>query len=225
MEKKWQILFLTALAIFAFSAISAASAFAVNPEWLIDGAAVAATTSVEEPFQLTITDLGAPGAPAIRCEGAFDGTVGPEGKDEITEVLNIKLEKVSSTLGSGTIMLCASAKTCEGESEFFPKNLPWLTQLKLVGAGDDNETITTIGVEVVCKVLGITVTDECTLKDLGVLENMLGEIPPDVLEILNLVGVGACSVGGASQLDVEGFVLISALEGLSLTVSGDEVTE
>jgi len=227
MMKKFYTISITAFAVFALSAFMASSAFAANPEWLIDGAAVAAGTSTESKGDLVFTDLGAPGQPAWLCEMIFDGTIGPGGVDETTEILNLAGVKVTSILGSGTVLLCPPVKTCAGEIEVYPLGLPWKTQLELSGANViDLMSATTIGYEVACTVLGIKVTDECTQTELsGTVENMLEETPADVLQNFAAIGEGDCTVGGVKEYDVEGFLLITALEGLSLTVSGDEVTE
>jgi hypothetical protein len=224
--KKFHIIGLAAFAVFALSAFMASSAFAANPEWLIDGAAVAAGTSTETTGDLVLSDRGAAGEPAMLCEGILDGTVGPAGVDEITEVLNTAGVKVTSVLGGSPVLLCPSVRTCQGESEMFPIGLPWKTQLELSGANViDLTSATKIAYEIVCTILGVKVTDECTQSTAaGIVENMLGETPPDVLVNFG-EQTGNCTVGGAGKGSIEGFGLIFALEGLSLTVSGDEVVE
>jgi len=215
------------IAAVALSAFMAPSAFAANPEWLVDGAAVSAGTSIETKGDLILTDLGAPGEPAVLCEGILDGTIGPGGTGEVTKVLNLAGVEVSSGLGTGTILLCPPVKTCTGETEILPKGLPWKTQLTLSGTSVlDVTTVPLIGYEVICTVLGIKITDECTRTEgSGTTENMLEEAPADVLVNFNEQGGASCTIGGAHESDTEGFGLITALEGLSLTVSGDEVTE
>jgi hypothetical protein len=238
--KKFQIMGVALVAVFAFCAFAAASAFAVNPEWLIGGVAVLAATSVQTTGHILLTDTKAPivTTATVECNGILDGTVNSEGKDEITEVLTstgtlIKPVTLTSTLVAENGLLCLGVKGCEGEdAEVWPDNLPWNTQLELLngqvvdhifGNGTDEP-----GWHVFCLVFGIGTSDLCEGLNYALIENMLTGSENDLLanfveppsEKANCLE-GGPKTGEAKSTDG----LISTLNGAVITVSGDEVTE
>jgi hypothetical protein len=243
--KKFQIMGVALVAVFAFCAFAAASAFAVNPEWLIGGVAVLAATSVQTLGKIRLADTKAPiiGEAAVECEGILDGNVNSEGKDEITEVLaangvtsiqsiTLTKELVTGTLGTG--LLCTGTAGCEGtDAEVWPDNLPWNTQLELLngqvvdhifGNGTD-EPGWHIGD---CLVFGVETSDLCEGLTYALIENMLTGSENDLLA--NFVEPPSLKVpcleggpGSGQALSSEG--LIETLNGAVITVSGDEVTE
>jgi hypothetical protein len=117
--KKIHVVGLAMFAVFAFGAIAASSAFAED-RWLIDEVAVSTLTSVQTSGTLLFTDLKAPivGESGIECSFTLDGTVGPAGEDEITEVLTLggvawgKDNANSELEGAGA--LCTNVKNCPG---------------------------------------------------------------------------------------------------------------
>jgi hypothetical protein len=178
-------------------------------EWLVDGVAVPSTAPVH--VEQTITDI---------------------------ELLN---------LGLGVTMLCAaadslgivweqfdlveeaSALSCVTVAGFCPEpitiesdNLGWLTLLaeELGGMVRDyiyeDEGKGTPGWLVNCNNI---VTDLCSLNGASKLtENMLAEVPKDVLANFDEGSSATCSNGG-NQGEIKGEVLISALEGLNLEIN------
>jgi hypothetical protein len=219
--KKIQILGLALFAVFAFGAIAAASAFAA-PEWLINGAAVTELTSVETKGSLNLTDTKtALGSVTVKCEGTLDGSVGPAGGDEITEVLNTA--GVAIKLG-GTALLCTSSQ-CSGTPEVWPENLPWQTQLELVGTVIRDHIFTSTGgapgYTSLCTII-LPIEDTCTGLTSSLIENMGTESPADVLGIFNAESEkGNCSLGGTGTGVITGDGLITTLNGLALAVSGE----
>jgi hypothetical protein len=238
--KKFQIIGVAFVAVFAFCAFAAASAFAVNPEWLIGGVAVLAATSVQTTGHIRLSDTKAPiiGTATIECNGILDDTLNTEGKKEIAEVLSstgvlIKPVTLTSALVAGTGLSCTSIAGCEGtDAEAWPDNLPWNTQLELLngqvvehifGNGTDEP-----GWHVFCLVFGIGTSDLCEGLDYTLIENMLTGSENDLL--VNFVeppsvkancvegGVGSGQVSSTDGLN-------STLNGAVITVSGDEVTE
>jgi hypothetical protein len=173
------------------------------------------------------------GAATVDCKGAFDGTVGTEGKDEITELLNAAGEKISSTPLTGLGLSCTILSVCETArgATVWPVGLPWKTQLELSGTEVLDNAISEVGPKVLgyeleCFVIGTKTIDECT-QALGasLIENMLNGAENDLLGIFNEVGTGNCTQGGAGSGDLEGEGLLQTLNGQSLIVSGDGVTE
>jgi hypothetical protein len=219
--RKIQIIGLALVAAFAVSAIAAASAFAA-PEWLINGAAVTASTSVETKGSLNLTDTEtALGSVTVKCEGTLDGSVGPTGTDEITEVLNTA--GVAIKLG-GTALLCTSSQ-CSGTPEVWPENLPWKTQLELVGTVIRDHIFTSTGgapgYTSLCTII-LPIEDTCTGLTSSLIENMPTESPPDVLGIFNAESEhGSCTQGKSTSGVITGEGLITTLNGLALAVSGE----
>jgi hypothetical protein len=238
--KKFQIIGVALVAVFAFCAFAAASAFAVNPEWLIGGVAVLAATSVQVTGHIKLTDTKAPivGKATVECNGILDGTVNTEGKDEITEALSItgtliKPVTLTSLLVAETGLLCTGTAGCEGtDAEAWPDNLPWNTQLELLN-GQVVDHIFGNGVDepgwhVFCLVFGIGSSDLCEGLNYALIENMLTGSENDLLA--NFVEPpsikGTCLEGGTGSGEASSTDgLISTLNGAVITVSGDEVTE
>jgi hypothetical protein len=208
-------------AVFALSAILAAPAFAESelPEWIVGGSEVTSPTAVETKESITLTDLKTlAGETSIRCEDTLDGTVGPEGKDEVTALLNTAGEKIGEKL-SGLALLCTAVKGCEGTSEVWPIGLPWKTQLEVTGTEllDDTTSSTAFGYEAKCTVLGVVVSDECTQTlSVPLLENMLTGETPDLLVHFSEVSTANCTLGGEKSGDISGEGLMAGTTGAAI---------
>jgi hypothetical protein len=206
--KKIHIIGIALVAVFAFSAFAAASAFAVS-EWLVDGAPVLAGEKihVEMTGTLILEDMGKGSPTTVECTGSGLGVV-------LNGGLDIQEEAVASS--------CKTlAGTC-GTPLAVALNTPWTTEIVLVGA-EFRDLITggtggEPGYEVTC--FGIF-HDSCVGKTSTGLENMSTETPADVLSIFTatLSEAGNCTLGGAGEGLVVGEVLVQALEGLALAVS------
>jgi len=214
--KKHHILGLALLAVFAFSAILAVSASAAETllaEWLVNGAVITALTSTETTGKLLLEDEKVPiaGKVAVVCEGILDGSVGPNGEDEITEVLTLAGVLVTKEKP----LSCPSQTACEGPGSVFPVGLPWHTLLILeeVGLFKDIVRQATAGYEVTCKVFGISSTDKCTA-----LENSGGKVSNTGTDVVltpeAILPNGNCSLGG------NGAGKIQVIEGLIATLTG-----
>jgi len=142
--KKLQILSIALVAVFAFGVLVAGSASAavttLLAEWLVNGVAIpegtnlASETTGELELEDTKTLLG---ASTVKCSGILVGTVGFDGADTITEVLNLANPKVATgTPLTGTALECTEVKVCE-EPLVWPVNLPWNTLLELVEQGGE----------------------------------------------------------------------------------------
>jgi hypothetical protein len=128
---------LVAMLVFsAFAAMSASAEITLLASWLIDGAEVLTLTSVETTGEITLVNKNFLGTVEVLCNGSFDGTVGPNGEDEITEVLDLAGVKI----GSGSALTapsldCTGDAVCSGLVEVWPDNLPWLSNLFLMEDG------------------------------------------------------------------------------------------
>jgi hypothetical protein len=217
--RKLQMAGLTLIAIFAFGAVTAASASAETTllaEWLINAAAVVTLTSVEIIDVFLIEDLST--GDKIICGLVDVGSIGPSGEIEITEVLT--LTGVAVTLAAPG--LCEANKGCEASTtdvEIAPDKEPWhgLMFLKEDGSFLLDE-LSNSAYTVSCLVLGVKITDECSYEN-GSVEvlNVTGGV--EVKKEEEVLPDGTCSVGGANELTIVYLgTIIIPLTG-SLTVS------
>ncbi len=108
-------------------------------EWLVAGLPITTTLLVTSTSSALLLEdkegpLGAKGM--VLCSGILDGTIGPSGEDEITELLRLDgVTAVSLTALSGNALLCDGQEGCltgTENAEVWAVNLPWLTLLELV---------------------------------------------------------------------------------------------
>jgi hypothetical protein len=221
------------VAMFAFGAVVASASAEVTllAEWLINTVGVTTLTSVETKGKLLLTDLKAFGLTAgVDCNGAFDGSVGPSGEDEITEVLTEGGVKTGTPLAEGSVSLKCTADTgsaCEATTdiEVWPLNLPWLSLAYLAEAGTFLDSAKSeagtkvIGYEVLCLVAGVNVSDECTQAS-GT--SILTNEATDVLGTFKEENTGNCTASKAFTGDIEGSGLtVTLIAGQTLAISSE----
>ncbi len=169
--KKSRLVGVAFMAVFAFLAISATSAFAAA-EWLVEGAALSAAMPAETEGSLKLLTFNkGVEENSITCGGIFDGTIGPGAEDSIAKLLNASMEEISLTIPRA--LLCSvtvdktSALNCKaGENaEVYPANMPWSTLLELMTTNVLDLISKEPGYEVKCKTLtGLTGESTCTAK-------------------------------------------------------------
>jgi len=142
----------------------AASAATLLAEWLVTGVGVTTLTSTEGEAKVLLADsVPLLGEISVTCTAKFDGSVGANGEDEITEVLNASA--VAVTLTKPLIPPeCKTQKTCEEASiKVSPELLPWHTNLALEEASGlfIDQATSEAGYNVICKAFGLTEEDEC----------------------------------------------------------------
>ncbi len=140
--KHLRLLGVALFAIFAFGAVSAVTASAVEfllAEWLVSGSPVTSTLLVDTEGELTLSET----IPIINvkisvlCSGVFDGTIGPTGEDTITELLTLTTGTlVNSTPLVEPGLLCTNTENCP-EPLAWADNLPWNTLLELMVDGTE----------------------------------------------------------------------------------------
>jgi hypothetical protein len=184
------------LALFAVSALSAVvvtSASAettLGAEWLANGNAIATPLATVSAGQFLMEDNGASGEPSMLCSAILVGTVGANGTDEVTEILNLKEEAISLTpltglalVGTGTGTDCVTEKVCaEGTAaspiEVWPVGLGvrWETLLFTMENGEILDLVngngggtSTFGFELLCLTGGLDIVDTCTSTDSEIL--------------------------------------------------------
>jgi hypothetical protein len=165
--KKLHVVMLALVAMFALTAMLASTASAevtLLAEWLVSGAGVTTLTSVFTLGKILLEDktFGA----AVECEGTFDGSVGPSGEDETTELLNEAGGPVNSgaplTVANGGCKYVSGCST-SAPAEIYALGFPWHTLLYLVESTSKFRDFLFKGTyHVVCTLLGIKATDECT---------------------------------------------------------------
>jgi hypothetical protein len=137
--KMIRILSVAFLALFAFGAI-AATASAETPTfllalWLQNSEPVAENLGVESTaLELELVNLDGAGVgitARMLCSGILVGTVGPESKDEITELLNLALESISLTPLVGLALACTGDENCTNP-KVWADELPWKTEVELM---------------------------------------------------------------------------------------------
>jgi hypothetical protein len=171
--KKIQIMLLALFAMGAVSAFAASSALATH-EWLnLAGAKV--TTATEELYDgLFLLHHKLPailggGSILFHCTGQFHGTVGPAGKDAITDVLGLsgELNSVHCEVLSSTNSICPGGELVT----FGMRNLPWNTQLVLSGSETLDEILSSgagePGYETTCKSIKVSCLSKETSKWTG----------------------------------------------------------
>lgn len=231
--RKIHLFGLALMAVFAFGAITTATAFAES-EWLVDGAPIAAGTSVATDTEgfLLLSDLKTTfGSAEILCDGSLDGLLLEKGLVEITEVLNLAGEKIAAEL-LGLALACTKEKICEEPISVWPANLPWSGEIVLmVGAGAlewlmllATGTGGLPGYESECLIFGVTTTDLCEGQTSFWLENMAGE--GDILAFAeeldqdNELLLGKCTLGAEQAGGLETEEESGAFGGALVLVTG-----
>jgi hypothetical protein len=199
---------------------SASAETTLLAEWLLNGAPVTTLTSVEGSGEILWEDIG--NKAGITCSDIGDGSVGPNGEGEITEILT--LAGVAVSLVTPTLCKKLAGSACEESAtdiEAAPEKLPWRGSLVLSEAGTFlTELLEGEAAYVVsCLVLGIKVTDECsTTKSKFEVLNVTGGV--------EAMGEGSplanCSLGGAEKGRLEALPgnLLKALAG-TLSISSE----
>lgn len=239
-----------ALAAFTFAAFFAATASAENTLlalWLWNGTEVTELLSVEVKGSTLLEDTKTvAGAVAVLCTATADGSVGSNGEDETTEILNALSEKIGTTLGglallgtgagSGEGSECKAVKACaEGTTsspiEVTLLGLPWhslLFQDETSGlALDLLFGATEIGYEVLCLILGVNAEDKCTAPNDDFEVEVLNEIEGAAIPAnAGTSPMALCSQSGeeTGKNIADELTLIKPLEGL-LSIAGGEVEE
>jgi hypothetical protein len=127
-------------------ALSPGSSFALESTWLVDNAVLMAGEEIEAKTSATpITFADIKGGifseeVELLCNSTYKGTIGPGKADRTTEVL---------------FKECETKKGLCGEPEAAPVNLPWLTNIELIGNEYYDDVITTqgtknVGYKIIC---------------------------------------------------------------------------
>jgi hypothetical protein len=231
--KRFQLMGVAMLALFAFGAVLAASSSAavtfLLAEWLLNGVAVTTELLTESPGALILRDSGLKAS--VECEGLLDGWVGPNSLDYVSEVLTTGGEAINTKNLEAKSLTCKPVETCTGTTaEVWAVNLGWETEVELMEDSGSIYYVTLIlphvsggepGWSVVCTVLGIKEEDEClTGTEGGVAELTLSgtsllAVFAEAFTVLAEEKLASCSLGGTETGEVN-----SSKGGAPFEVSG-----
>jgi hypothetical protein len=221
--RKIQILGLSFVAVFAFSAIVASMASAETTLlalWLTKGNEFAGALASETKGKILLEDRTF--KIAVECEGSLDGFVyGANGEDEVTEVLNTRGEKIGAPL-SGLALECKKVAGCENNAKVWALDLPWHTLVFLLEGGGFWDLIIGAGpgYEIECDVLFSKISEECKSGSEGTggaVTNAVGGVEAVEIALLPLAN---CTTGGnevGANLPLKGDIITVAGEVLSVS--------
>jgi hypothetical protein len=232
--RKIRLFGLVLVAVCAFSAVVTASAFALTfalANWLENGNIITVEKLVETEGELLFENLS--NGAAFLCSGIFDGSVGNDGIDEVTELLTLgKVAVPELDPGvSGTGIACTVENLCV-LAEIWAVNLPYSTELMLdtenslfYDLGLPNSHGLLPGYFVLCEVGGIDFTELCvTLEGVDGLyqEKSNNTTAGDVETLGAFVPEADCGSGtenGLVENNAQNIALILLTNGMPLAVS------
>ncbi len=228
--KRFHVLTLALVAVCAVGVLSAAGASAVTfllAEWLEGNAGLTATLLAKITGELLLAEtLDGIKIDAL-CSGIFVGDVGPNGADDMTELLTLgEVAAGEPLVGAG--LTCTNDENC-AEALAWAEELPWLTLLVLMEDGTETffadlltseKTGGTVAYEVECMSLGLS--DLCSVTEAAALvENIAEGLNVEFSEAFTTLAglkLANCTTAGVEEGVVEGLGLITG-DGAALTAS------
>jgi hypothetical protein len=228
--RKSYILAFAAMAVFAYSAITSASAFAVQTIWLADGNFILSSaervlvdSELVAGTKLLLEDMKAGIETNVECTKVNnEGWIGPDSLDEVT------LVEFPETITNN----CTANAKCGKLLAVAAVNLPWTTELLLVGgvALDDilkgSGVVGKPGYLVECEPMaGLKVDDTCTSETSSAdIDNNATE--GDVVALFNeaIAETEAATCSAAAPTEHTGLVvgevlILAATAGLTIAWS------
>jgi hypothetical protein len=229
--KKRHLIGVALVAVFAFAALTAASASAVTfllAELLVGGLPVTAELNVEGTGETELEETILGLKVVVLCSGIFDGTITTDGRGKVSELLSLTGTAISLSPLSGTALACTGDSNCGATAEVWAINLPWNSVVELMeegtevffaglglssGAGDP-------GYEILC---ANGTSDTCTVKE-GVGDatnegnNVDGTASEAFTELAGLK-LGNCVTAGSETALATGLGTLSLTGGGTLAVS------
>lgn len=228
------------MAVCAFCVVAAASAFAEETltystaHWLENGAQISTSKAVDTEGALLFHNLE--NGAEFLCEGIFNGTVGANGTDEVTELLQITgshaVVPVLDEAGATGGIVCTPIAICS-EVEIWANNLPFHTELML---DNQNGLFYDLGLAnvnglrpaywVLCKVGALDVFELCVALGDLTQEKSNNTTANDVEELGAILPDADCGNPEPNHIEVGGIenngsniALILLTNGLPLAVS------
>jgi hypothetical protein len=234
--RKIQLLGLAVFAVFAFSAVAAASsAFALESVWLVGGHTALTKVLADSEGELLLEDEKTPifGKASILCSGLNEGWIGGDASganpkwDEITSITG--LNATTEPLWVKCTFVVRGGCETSTPPEAMPVNLPWLTELTLAGINTFLDKLIAAGAGPGwvsrCLVLGANTEDECTSTSTSADIDNTAENDVKALFSEAIGGKALCSQSNEESGVVEGEVLILLANGEALAVSEGDPTE
>jgi hypothetical protein len=220
------------VAVFAVAAMTVASASAAPvfllAEWLVNGASIPAGTTKPtdaEGSEILVEETILGIKIDVLCSGIFDGTVGANGVDTITELLALS---GGAAITLANMLLCTNTSNCP-EPLVVWINLPYKTTLELMeeeGVSFFVDLFEGTGgapsYEVEC--MGSGTSDTCTGNVVLEAKNEGTNVDGlfnDAFNVLAGNSLVSCSVAGTASGIVEGLSTILLTEGGTLAVSSE----
>ena len=166
--RKFHVLGAALAALFAFGVLTAASASAVTfllAEWLVGGVGISTTQLTDSEGELLLEETVLGIKIDALCSGIFDGSIGPNGADDITELLSLAGVAITSDLVETSGIVCTNDANCP-EPLVWATNMPWLTLAELMVEGTEEFMVDllmstvaggTLGYHIVC--MGSSLSD------------------------------------------------------------------
>lgn len=223
-------------ALLAFCSFAATQAFALPTVWLEGSVVPKEWLLVLSEGELELADLGAPGGVVtVLCSGLNEGWIASHlvsgvltfnaAADEITKITNLAgtSNTVECTFVNKGLCEASSVPTAEAI------NLPWLTELNLVGTVVldllFSENTEAIGWKVLCLALGLNMEDKCTVPgteakpgETEINNTTEGDVLASFSEAIQKEKA-ACSLSKEMSGVVTGSILIFTESGETLAVS------
>jgi len=236
--KRFQLLGLMLVAMFAIGVVAASAASAVEfllADWLTTGGASVNTAQpADQEGELELEDEKVLGLKVkILCSGILDGTVGSaasNGEDEITKLLGLSTPHVDAgepLVGPG--ITCTNVANCGGTPRVWAEGLPWKTLAELMVDGAE-----TFFVDLLlngmyyseCTVLGTKVEDLCEAAEVStkLTNEANGTVDiefSDPFQELSGLKLGHCTIGGNESAVVTGLGTMLLTSGALLDVSSE----
>ena len=232
--RKWKLFLVVATAALALMGLAVATASAgptfLLAEWLVNGAAVTASTAVDSEGELALKETILGIKISALCSGFLDGTINANGAGTITELLSLAgVREDSLTVGT---LSCTNDENC-GEPLSVPVHMPWKTELQLmeeegksffVKINYASSGVGNPGYEVEC--MGPKLSDECTdpegsTEALNVGSNV-EEVALDSFNVLAGDKLSNCISSGteAGEAEGKGTTLLTAGGTLAVSSTG-----
>jgi hypothetical protein len=203
------------VAVFAFNAVAASGAFALESVFLVNGVKVAKETSIDSELvagtELLMEDMKVPilGAVDLSCTAMDEeGTVGDENNAKFGLITDTEFLTCASLTSGATLVSIAAV------------NLPWLTELLLVEGKFLDDILASPGrpgYKIVVKTLLGNETDECGSSTKSADIDNTAE--NDIVVLFLEIETSECSIGGVAAGLNTGEVLTLTLSGEPIAVS------
>jgi hypothetical protein len=233
--KKLHVLSVVLAALFAFGVLTAASASAVTfllAEWLKNGVGITVTELIDiesGPEAILLEELASLLKIDIVCHAILDGSIGPNGADDITELLTPEGVRVDTELLVEPALVCIGLENCP-EPLLWLDNLegPWLTLAELMVDGTEEffvDLITTPGftgpgyhLDCMNGTSDLCTSSEAITKLTNEANGTVDVLFQEAFTELAGLKLAVCTLGGETGI-IEGLGIMLLTGGGSLSVS------